>query len=197
MVGHSSGNPPRLDAGGGECQIRAMNNGPISDYPFDLKVPEGDERERHVCARCGWIHYVNPKVVVGAVAVWQDRLLLCRRAIEPRAGYWTIPAGYLEEHETPEAGAAREAMEEASADIAIDALLAVYSVPRISQVQLIYRARLPRSEIAAGPESEEVGFYRWEEIPWDRLAFPTVRWALEHFRESRHLETFPPFGNPA
>jgi len=174
-----------------------MNNGPISAYPFDLKVPQGDDRERHVCATCGWIHYANPKIVVGAVTTLDERLLLCRRAIEPRAGYWTIPAGYLEEHETPEAGAAREAMEEAMAEIAINALLAVYSVARISQVQLIYRARLARPEIAPGVESEEVGLYRWEEIPWNRLAFPTVRWALEHFRQSLHLDAFPPFTNPA
>lgn len=174
-----------------------MNNGPISAYPFNLKVPEGDERERHVCANCGWIHYDNPKIVVGAVSTLEERFLLCRRAIEPRAGYWAIPAGYLEKHETPEAGAAREAMEEATAEIAIDALLAVYNVPRISQVQLIYRARLVRPEIAAGIESEAAALYRWEEIPWERLAFPTVRWALEHFRESRHLKAFPPFSNPS
>ena len=99
--------------------------------------------------------------------------------------------------ETPEAGAAREAMEEACAHIAIDALLGVYSVARISQVQLIYRATLARPEIAAGIESLEVGLYRWDEIPWDEIAFPTVRWALEHFRESRDLERFPPFTNPA
>ncbi|MDP6705215.1 MAG: NUDIX hydrolase [Alphaproteobacteria bacterium] len=173
-----------------------MNNGPLSDYPFGLEVPQGDDRERHVCGTCGWIHYVNPKIVVGAVCTSEDRFLLCRRAIEPRAGYWTIPAGYLEEHETPEMGAAREAREEACAEIEIDSLLAVYSIPRISQVQLIYRARLARPEFAAGPESEEVGLYRWEEIPWDELAFPTNTWALEHFREVRGVERFPPFGNP-
>lgn len=174
-----------------------MNNGPIDSYRFALRVPEGDERERHVCATCGWIHYVNPKIVVGAVCRLDRRILLCRRAIDPRAGYWTIPAGYLEEHERPEAGAAREAMEEATAEIAIDALLAVYAVPRISQVQLIYRARLARPEIAAGPESEAVGLYAWDEIPWRELAFPTVGWALEHFRRSLGRDAFPPFSNPA
>lgn len=173
-----------------------MSNGPISDYPFASRIPGGDDRERHVCDTCGWIHYDNPKIVVGAVCRHDDRLLLCRRAIEPRRGYWTIPAGYLEQHETPEAGAAREAMEEATASIAIDALLSVYSVARISQVQLIYRARLTSPGLAAGVESQEVGLYRWDELPWDRLAFPTVRWALTHYRESRNLDRFPPFSNP-
>ena len=174
-----------------------MNNGPLSDYPFALEVPAGDDRERHVCNTCGWIHYVNPKIVVGAVCTLDDRFLLCRRAIEPRAGYWTMPAGYMEERETPEAGAAREAMEEACAEIEIDSLLAIYSISRISQVQLIYRARLASPEIAAGPESEEVGLYRWQEIPWDQLAFPTVTWALEHWRQVEGVTGFPPFVNAA
>ena len=173
-----------------------MNNGPISDYPFAKEVPSGDDRERHVCATCGWIHYVNPKIVVGAVVAHEDRFLLCRRAIEPRSGFWTMPAGYLEEHEAPETGAAREAMEEATAEIAIDSLLAIYSIPRISQVQLIYRAQLTSPDIAPGIESEEVGLYHWDEIPWDELAFPTVRWALNHYREVEGQPNFQPFVNP-
>ena len=173
-----------------------MNNGPIDRYPFAWQVPEGDNRGRHVCADCGWIHYVNPKVVVGAVCIWQERILLCRRAIEPRHGYWTIPAGYLEERESTEAGAAREAREEALADIAIDALLAVYNIPRISQVQLIYRARLRAPDVGVGEESLEVGLFRWDEIPWQELAFPSVRWALDHYRRSADRDAFAPFGNP-
>ena len=103
---------------------------------------------------------------------WEDRILLCRRAIEPRSGFWTLPAGYLELNETTEAGAAREAWEEARAKIEIDTLLAVYNIPRISQIQLIYRARLTTDDVAAGPESEEVGLYAWGDIPWDDLCLP-------------------------
>ncbi len=173
-----------------------MNNGPIHDYPFEPQVPAGDNRERHVCRDCGWINYVNPKVVVGAVVTWQDRLLICKRAIEPRLGYWTMPAGYLEEHETTEAGARREAWEEACADIEIDALLAVYNIPRISQVQLIYRAELKSPEFAPGEESSDVKLIGWDEIPWDDLAFPSVHWALTQYGEVRGRADFAPFTNP-
>jgi ADP-ribose pyrophosphatase YjhB (NUDIX family) len=151
---------------------------------FSRRVPDGDNRPRLVCDSCGFVSYENPKVVVGSVCTVDDRILLCRRAIEPRRGYWTLPAGYLETHETTMAGAMREALEEACAAIEIDGLLAVYNIPRISQVQVIYRARL-LSEVSAGPESEEVGLFRWDEIPWDDLAFPSVRWALHHYREVR------------
>jgi len=170
-----------------------MNNGPIHDYNFKPEVPDGDDRERHVCDSCGWIHYVNPKIVVGAVCMWQDKLLLCRRAIEPRRGYWTIPAGYMEENETTQEGAAREAWEEACARIEIGALIGVYSIPRISQVHMIYRAVLPQPEIDVGVESLEVALVDWDDIPWDELAFPTVRWALTDFARSREQEQFQPF----
>lgn len=173
-----------------------MNNGPINEYPFNVKVPTGDNRERHVCDDCGWIHYVNPKIVVGAVCTWEDKFLICRRSIEPRSGYWTIPAGYMEERETPEAGAAREAQEEANAVIDIDALLGIYSVPRISQVQMIYRARLVTPDVSAGDETEDVALVTWDEIPWDELAFPTVTWGLRHFREVAGRAAFQPFTNP-
>ena len=151
--------------------------------PSVRAVPEGDTHERMVCPDCGFIDYENPKVVVGSVVVTEDRFLLCRRAIEPRLGFWTLPAGYLEAHESTMAGAAREALEEARATIAIEGLLAVYDIPRISQVQIIYRARLADPAFEPGPESLEVRLFAWEEIPWDALAFPSVRWALDHFRE--------------
>lgn len=166
------------------------------DFRFTKQVPEGDTHERHVCGDCGWIHYINPKVVVGAVVSHQGGILLCRRAIEPRYGFWTIPAGYMEERETSEAGAMREAREEACADIAIDALLAVYNIPRISQVQLIYRATLAKSGFAAGPESLEVQLFGWDDIPWAELAFPSVHWALKQFREVEGKVAFPTFTNP-
>lgn len=166
------------------------------NYRFSKQVPEGDTRERHVCGDCGWIHYVNPKIVVGAVVTQGEQILLCRRAIEPRHGFWTIPAGYMEERETSEAGAMREAKEEACADIRIDALLAVYNIPRISQVQLIYRATLASPDYSAGPESLEVKLFNWDDIPWDELAFPSVHWALQQHRSVIGRDGFPAFSNP-
>ncbi|MBY0587548.1 NUDIX hydrolase [bacterium] len=171
----------------------ATDNDPLK---FAKRVPDGDSRERLVCGDCGWIHYENPKIIVGAVCTWQDKFLLCRRAIEPRIGFWTMPAGFMEEGETAEEGAAREAMEEACAPIEIDRLLAIYSVPRISQVHLIYRARLKEPTFDVGPESAEVKLLAWDDIPWTDLAFPTVHWALAHFREVAHREEFSPFVTP-
>jgi ADP-ribose pyrophosphatase YjhB (NUDIX family) len=133
---------------------------------------------------------------VGSVVSFDNRILLCRRAIEPRKGLWTLPAGFLEEHESPEDGARREAREEACADIVIDALLAVYSIGHISQVQLMYRARLDTPIFAPGPESLEVDLFGWDRIPWDEIAFPSVKWALEHFRASKDMTIFAPFSNP-
>jgi ADP-ribose pyrophosphatase YjhB (NUDIX family) len=150
--------------------------------PSVMLVPEGDTRPRRVCLECGFVHYRNPLVVVGAVCMHEARVLMCRRAIPPREGFWTIPAGYLELDELPETGARREALEEARAEIEIDRLLAVYGIARISQVQLIFAARLPIPEIAPGPESHEVALFDWDRIPWADLAFPSVRWALEDFR---------------
>ena len=155
---------------------------PKSCCEFVRRIPDGDNLERDVCARCGHIHYVNPKIVVGAVCSWHGRILLCRRAIEPRLGFWTIPAGYMEERETPAQGAAREAWEEALARIEIDRLLSIYAVPWISQVQLIFRARLSTAQFGAGSESLEAKLFAWEEIPWGELAFPSVLWALKHFQ---------------
>lgn len=163
---------------------------------FVRRVPDSDNVERDICARCGYIHYVNPKIVVGSVCSWHGLILLCRRAIEPRRGFWTIPAGYLEERESPAQGAAREAWEEALARIEIECLLAVYAVPRISQVQLIYRSRLSSESYGVGVESLETKLFAWEEIPWAELAFPSVHWALNHFRQTQQQNDFAPFSNP-
>ena len=152
--------------------------------------------ERYVCGQCGHIHYTNPKIVVGSVVVYNRNILLCRRAIEPRKTYWTLPAGFLEEHETPEDGARREAREEAMCEIKIDALLAVYAVPHISQVQLMYRASLASPEFSPGPESLETKLFAWDDIPWNELAFPSVHWALDHFRAVEGQAVFAPFSNP-
>ena len=153
--------------------------------PIVPRIPDGDNRERMTCAECGFIHYDNPKIVVGSVARWGARVLMCRRAINPRRGFWTLPAGYLELNESTSAGAEREAWEEAQARIRIEGLLAIYDIPRISQVQLIYRARLVDENVAAGPESLEVALFAWDDIPWEELAFPSVRWALHHEREAQ------------
>ena len=131
-----------------------------------------------------WLHQLHQPENHRRLGLYlEDKFLLCKRSIEPRKGYWTIPAGYMEENETSIEGAMREAQEEACADIKIDSLLGVYNIARISQVQLIYRAKLVSPNVAAGPESETVGLFIWDEIPWADLAFPSVHWALGHFRE--------------
>jgi len=163
---------------------------------FSKKVPTGDNRERLVCDGCGFVDYVNPRIVVGAVCLWEDRVLLCRRAIEPRHGYWTVPAGFMEERESVDEGAAREAMEEAGADIEIGPLLGVWSVPRISQVHMMFLARMRSPQIAAGEESLEVRFFGWSEIPWAELAFPSVAAALRRFDEVRGRDRFETFVGP-
>ena len=165
--------------------------------PTVRAVPDGDTRERLVCPDCGFVQYDNPKIVVGAVATWEGRVLLCRRAIPPRQGFWTLPAGFLELNVTAIDGVRREAFEEARAELAIDALLAVYNIPRISQVQLIWRAKLVHPRIAPGPESLEVRLFGWDELPWPELAFPSVRWALGHAREVGDQAVFATRSNPA
>lgn len=169
---------------------------------FHLAIPPGDERERRICDRCGFIDYVNPRIVVGSVVTWtapgetEPLILFCRRAIEPRRGFWTLPAGFMETGETVRAAAIREAREEACCEIEIDALLAVYDVPHISQVQLMFRATLASPDVAPGVESLEVALLKWPDIPWDELAFPSVTWALKHWRESVGRVGFAPFGAP-
>jgi len=163
---------------------------------FERRVPDGDTHERDVCGTCAFVHYVNPKIVTGAVVSHDGRLLLCRRAIEPRRGFWTIPAGYLETGESVEDGARREAREEAMAEIAIDTVLAIYSITRISQIQILFRATLADQAFAAGPESLEVRLFAWDEVPWNDLAFPSVHWALKAWHATRDVIGFAPFTNP-
>jgi ADP-ribose pyrophosphatase YjhB (NUDIX family) len=165
---------------------------------FVRRVPDGDTRERLVCPACGHVAYENPKIVVGSVVVDRGRVMLCRRAISPRQGLWTLPAGFLELGETAEEGAAREALKEAEAAILLDGLLAVFTITRIAQVQLIFRARFagPPS-FAPGPESLEVALFGWPEIPWDRIAFPSVTWALNAWREKGSGPLGLPSTNPA
>lgn len=180
-----------------ETQVKNQVTMPVSREPsFAQLIPAGDNRPRQVCTDCGFIAYENPKVVVGAVVTWGEQILLCRRAIDPQHGFWTLPAGFLEQHESAETGAQREAMEEANAKIQIDTLLAAYTIPRLSQVQLIYRARLLDRAISPGIESLDVRLFDYADIPWSELAFPSVHWALTQFASVRHLSTFPAFSNP-
>lgn len=164
--------------------------------PSVRAVPDGDDRERLICADCGFVAYENPKIVVGSVARWEEKILLCRRAIEPQRGFWTLPAGFLELNETAADGAAREAAEEANARLRIGPLLAVYNIPRISQVQLIYIADLLSPDVAPGAESLEVRLFAWDDLPWAETAFPSVRWALDDYRAVRGKAVFGPRTNP-
>ncbi len=163
---------------------------------FERRIPDGDDKERDVCSCCGFVAYQNPKVIVGSVVADEGQVLLCRRAIEPRSGFWTLPAGYLELGETTAEGARREALEEAGADIAIDGVLALFDVSRIGQFQIIYRARFASKGITPGIESLEARMFSWDEIPWSNLAFPTVRWALQAWHRAGPGELGPPVGNP-
>ncbi|KPP81104.1 MAG: FAD pyrophosphatase [Oceanicaulis sp. HLUCCA04] len=155
---------------------------PDQPVKFERAVPEGDNRTRNVCSTCGFIDYVNPKIVAGAVVFNTDgEVLMCRRAIEPRAGFWTLPAGFMEQGESVEEAAKRETREEACAEIEIEDLIGVYSVPRISQVQIFFRARLAKPGISAGPESLEVRFFALDNLPEAEFAFPSVRWAIDDY----------------
>ena len=164
---------------------------------FVRRIPVGDNRERLVCADCGHIAYENPKVVVGSVVVADGSVLMCRRAIEPRRGFWTLPAGYLEHGETLEEGAAREAWEEAQADIVLDGILGVFTIGRIGQVQVIFRGRFAADPyFAAGDESLEVALFVPERIPHQHIAFPSVTWALDAWRKAGPGPLGAPAGNP-
>lgn len=164
---------------------------------FSRITPPGDTHARDVCDTCGYVAYQNPKIVTGSVVVHDGDVLLCRRAIEPRLGFWTLPAGYLELNETVAEGAQREAMEEAGAAIVLDGVLAIYSISRIGQVQILYRARFDGPPVyTAGPESLEVQLFAWADIPWDELAFPTVSWALHAWYAGRTDPLGVPVTNP-
>jgi ADP-ribose pyrophosphatase YjhB (NUDIX family) len=158
---------------------------------LDFRVPDGDSLPRFVCPDCGDIHYQNPKVVVGCLPTYGERVLLCLRAIEPRRGLWTLPAGFLENGETVIAGAARETLEEAGAEVDVGELYTVISLPHINQVYMVFRATLPRPAFAAGPESLEVRLFDEHEIPWQGIAFRTIGRTLRNFFLDRKLGAFP------
>lgn len=155
-----------------------------------LRIPPGDSLPRGVCDGCGTIHYRNPRLVVGALADWDGQVLLCRRAIEPRHGKWTLPAGFMENGESVEDAARRETLEEACARVELGPLFTMISVPFIHQVHVIYRARLLDLDFAPGVESLEVRLFAEEDIPWDELAFRTIKRSLKHYFADRRAGVF-------
>jgi ADP-ribose pyrophosphatase YjhB (NUDIX family) len=162
-----------------------MNFCSVCGAKVTLRVPPGDSLPRHVCDSCHTVHYRNPLVVVGTIPEWEDQILLCRRAIEPRHGLWTLPAGFMELGETTAQAALRETMEEAKARVDLGEVFAFLSVPHVDQVHVFYRARLLDREFAAGEETLEVALFRESEIPWKEIAFRTVSTALRHFYADR------------
>ncbi|WP_126447633.1 NUDIX hydrolase [Sulfuricystis multivorans] len=158
--------------------------------PTSVRIPPGDSLPRHVCTNCGAIHYRNPRLVVGTLPVWEDRILLCRRAIEPRHGYWTLPAGFMENEETLAAAALRETREEACAHVELGPLYTMISVPHISQVHAIFRARLIDLDFAPGSETLEVALFEEAQVPWDDVAFRTIAMTLRHFFADRRQGSF-------
>lgn len=156
-----------------------------------MEVPAGDDRPRHCCRVCGMIHYRNPKMVVGCIPEWQDQVLLCLRAIEPRAGLWTLPAGFLENNETVMEGAQREVLEETHAKVSELKPYGLYNIPHISQIYFFFRAQLDDQRFEPTPESTEVRLFKEEEIPWDRLAFPVVEKTLKRYFQDRRSDCFP------
>lgn len=143
------------------------------------KTPQGDNLPRYICDDCGNIHYQNPRIIAGCIAEWENKILLCRRAIEPRHGLWTLPAGFMENQETTIEGACREAKEEANADVIDNQLFCMFSIPHISQVYMMYRGQLKNGKAHAGPESLEVELFTEQDIPWDELAFPVITETLK------------------
>lgn len=159
--------------------------------PLERRVPNGDNRERFVCDSCGTIHYQNPKIVTGCLPIYQRQVLLCRRAIQPRSGLWTLPAGFLENGETSTEGAVRETLEEACANVTIEGLYTVFNLPHISQVYMFFRAELLNLDFRPGWESTDVQLFHEQDIPWDELAFPVIRDTLEHYFRDRNSGIFP------
>lgn len=154
-------------------------------HAVEFVVPPGDNRPRYVCPSCKTVHYENPRVVVGAIPMFGERVLLCRRAIEPRHGYWTLPAGFMENGETTAEGAARETLEEAGAIVRVGELFSVLDVPHVHQVHMFFRAELPEPVFSAGSESLEVLLFDEHEVPWADLAFRSVSTSLRWFFEDR------------
>ena len=155
------------------------------------QTPEGDDRPRHVCPECGRIHYVNPRLVVGCVVEWENKILLCQRSIEPRYGMWTVPAGFLEAGESAADGAKRETFEEAEARVEIIAPYTLFNLTFINQIYLLFRSRLIDGKFGKGTESLTVGLFDERDIPWDDIAFTAVHATLQHYVRDRAVGDFP------
>jgi ADP-ribose pyrophosphatase YjhB (NUDIX family) len=171
-------------------QPRSFKHCKACGSPVLYVTPPDDNRERATCTACGTVHYENPLNVVGTLPVWDDKVLLCRRNIEPRHGYWTLPAGFMELGETTEQGAVRETTEEAGARVELQGLFTLLNVPRVGQLHLFYRARLLDTDFAPGPETIEAQLFAEHEVPWENLAFRTVKTTLEHFFDDRRQGQF-------
>lgn len=156
-----------------------------------LAVPAGDTLPRHVCPACGTIHYQNPKIIAGCLPIWQEQVLLCRRAITPRLGYWTLPAGFMENGETTQQAALRETWEEAQAKVEIVSLYSLFNIPGINQVYMLFYSHLHGPDFGPGEESSEVRLFHEHEIPWQQLAFPTIERTLKHYFADRAQGRFP------
>jgi ADP-ribose pyrophosphatase YjhB (NUDIX family) len=165
--------------------ILEINYCPSCGATVELRCPDDDNRPRHICTACGTIHYQNPNLVIGSIPEWEDKILLCRRAIEPRRGLWTLPGGFMENGESTTEAAIRETWEEANARIEIGDLYSMYSLPYINQVHLLFRARLIDLDFGPGPESLEVRLFAEDEIPWDEIAFRPIKYSLEHYFADR------------
>lgn len=163
---------------------------PACGAAVELRIPADDNRARHICTACGTIHYQNPRMVIGAIPIWEDKVLLCRRAIEPRYGLWTLPGGFMENGESTGDAAIRETLEEACARIEIIDLYSMYSLPYINQVHMLFRATLLDLDFGPGQESLEVRLFSEDQIPWDELAFRPVRYSLEHYFNDRRIGKF-------
>ncbi len=157
---------------------------------LSLKIPDNDDRPRHVCDVCELIHYRNPKIIAGCIPVWENQVLLCKRAIEPRHGFWTLPAGFMELGETTTEAALRETLEEANARVELQGLYALMNLPHVSQVYMMFRSRLLDLNFSPGVESLQVKLYKEEDIPWDDLAFSTIRHTLRFFFEDQQREDY-------
>lgn len=172
-------------------ELRRIKHCPGCGAAVGYHVPADDNRERAVCTVCKTIHYENPLNVVGTVPVWGEQVLLCKRAIEPRHGFWTLPAGFMELGESVADGAIRETVEEAGAQIELQDLFTVMNVVRVGQVHLFYRARMLTTTLDPGPETLEARLFHEHEIPWDEIAFRTVRETLRHYFDCRRNGSYP------
>lgn len=160
-------------------------------HAVERKIPEGDNRSRDICTVCGFIHYTNPRIIAGTIPIWKNQVLLCRRAIEPRLGFWTLPAGFMENAESATEAAIRETWEEALARVSVQGLYTMISVPHIDQVHIFFRAVLVDGHFGPGPESLETKLFSEADIPWDEISFPTVKQTLEQYFKDRPGSEFP------